>query len=247
MTFPFTVWDKWRYAAAMKAIESTGADIVLLSEVFTARGKHKFKSKIYPYQADGGNWFPRLVGSGTRILSKFPLTEHAILTYQACKKEDCLSRKGANLVTIELPTGKKLNIVSTHLNAAGGESFRIAQLKQLAIFADYYEDKTAPTLIAGDMNFGPQSSEYQYAMQNLGVTDAWAQTHSASEPGYTYDCYANHYARDYTIKTGGSFFKERIDYFFPRGAIKTISTELTMNNDETLYSDHYGIIGEFEF
>lgn len=243
---PFVSWDRWRYDAAMKAIEDLNPDVVLLSEIFTHKGKHEFKSKKYPYRADGGNWFPRLVGSGTRILSKFPIDMHATLTYNACHSEDCLSRKGANMAIVTLPSGKKLNIVGTHLNAAGGENIRISQLDQLAIFSDWYEDKSAPTIIAGDLNFNPLSNEYQYAKKKMNVSDAWEETHFASEPGYTYDCFENHYAHDYTIKTNGALFKSRIDYLFHRGNIKALSTQITMNNEENLFSDHYGVMGEFE-
>src|SRR5664279_4590112 len=78
---PIATWDTWRYQAAMKAIEELNPDVVVLSEVFSAKGKHRFKDSQYPYHADGPNWFPRLLSSGTRILSKFPIDLHAILTY----------------------------------------------------------------------------------------------------------------------------------------------------------------------
>jgi endonuclease/exonuclease/phosphatase family metal-dependent hydrolase len=243
---PISAWDTWRFKESMKEIERLNPDIVLLSEMFTAKAKHKFKSKQYPYHADGANWFPRLVGSGLRILSKYPIDLHAILTYNACESTDCLSRKGANLVTVTLPSGKKLNVVGTHLNADGGEASRIDQLKQLNIFSDWYEDKTAPTIIAGDFNFNPLSNEYQYARQSMQVSDAWEDTHSSSDAGFTYDCYENHYAHDYTLKTGGRLFKSRIDYIFLRGNIKTMSTTLEMNTPDNTFSDHYAIMGEFE-
>jgi endonuclease/exonuclease/phosphatase family metal-dependent hydrolase len=243
---PVAVWDTWRYKKAMKTIEKMNPDIVLLTEVFTTKAKLAFRSKKYPYHADGGNWVPRLVGSGLRILSKFPIQKHAILTYSNCKKDDCLSRKGANLIIAKLPSGKSINFVGTHLNAAGGEETRISQLKQLQIFSDWYEDKNNPTIIAGDFNFDPFSNEFEYARKNMHVSDAWAENHSSSEPGYTYDCYENHYAHDYTIKTHGSLFKDRIDYFFLRGNVKSLETTIKMNDSETTLSDHYGIYGEFE-
>ena len=243
---PIETWDHWRYEAAMKAIEELNPDVVVLSEVFTAKAKHKFKDSQYPYRVDGPGWFPRLLGSGTRILSKFPIDDHAKLTYNACKSSDCLSRKGANYGLITLPSGKKINIVGTHLNSAGGEETRISQLAQLVTFSDGYEDKSVPTIIAGDLNFGPQSDEYQYAVNHLNVTDSWVETHNASEPGYTYDCTTNHYAHDYIIKTHDTLFTDRIDYLFHRGDVKVISTQLVFNDADHLFSDHYGVLGEFE-
>lgn len=243
---PLSAWDTWRYQKTMKEIEKLNPDIVLLSEVFSAKAKKKFKSKQYPYVADGANWFPRLVGSGLRILSKFPIDLHAILTYNACESTDCLSRKGANLITVTLPSGKKLNVVGTHLNADGGEKSRIDQLNQLRIFSDWYEDKSAPTIIAGDFNYGPLSNENHYARKSMQLSDAWEDSHFSNEPGITYDTYENHYAHDYMIKTGGGMFKNRIDYIYLRGSIKTLSTNLEMNTPENTFSDHYAIMGEFE-
>lgn len=243
---PLAVWDTWRYQAAMIEIEKLNPDVVVLSEVFTAKAKHAFLSRQYPYHADGGQFLPRLVGSGLRILSKYPLENHATLTYRSCKKADCLSRKGANLVTVIMPSGKKLNVVATHLNAAGGEETRIDQLVQLKIFSEWYEDRHAPTLIAGDLNFQPQSNEYDYTVKNLEVRDGWTDTHPASEPGITYDAYENHYAHDYCIKLRDPLFKGRIDYLFTKGAIKTLATQLEMNEGDDVLSDHYGLMGEFE-
>ena len=243
---PVAVWDTWRYQAAMKAIEELNPDIVILSEVFSAKGKHDFKSAQYPYYADGPNWFPRLLSSGTRILSKYPIEKHAILTYHACKSPDCFSRKGADFVLVTLPSGKKVNIVSTHLDSSNDEAVDDSQLHQLMIFSDYYEDKTSPTIFAGDMNFNPQSNQYQYARKNLNVDDSWEETHSASEPGITYDGFDNHYAHDYAVKTKTEIFKGRIDYLFHRGNVIAVSTELEFNDEAHLFSDHYGLLGEFE-
>jgi len=243
---PIGVWDKWRYQAAMQAIEELNPDVVVLSEVFSRKGKIQFQSDLYPYHADGGNWFPRLVGAGTRILSKFPIQEHDILTYHLCKGSDCLARKGANEVLISLPSGKKINIVSTHLDSLTNPNVRISQINQLTTFADFYEDKEAPTIFAGDLNFSPDSQEYPFLLQNLAVVDSWNETHSPNEPGITYSCDENHYALEYAIKTKARVFDGRIDYLFHRGNIKALNSHLVFNDENHLFSDHYGILGEFE-
>jgi endonuclease/exonuclease/phosphatase family metal-dependent hydrolase len=243
---PLITEDHQRFPNTMKQIEELNPDVVVLTEVFTKKGKRNFISTQYPHQAQGGRAFPRPVGSGLRILSKFPIHNRATLTFNNCKKSDCLSKKGAVLVTLTSPTGKLFNLVATHLNSAGGAETRNSQLNQLARFAEDYEDAQAPTLIAGDFNFGPESTEAQHAVQKLQTQDAWTQTQSHDAPGYTYDCFENSYARDYAIRTRDLIFRERLDYLFYRGAIEPVSTQLVFNQPGQALSDHYGVLGTFE-
>ena len=230
----------------MQAIEKINPDIVVLDEVFSAKGKRNYQSNLYPYVADGPHALPKILGSGTRILSKYPFDLHATLAYHQCASSDCLARKGSSLVTITLPSGKVINLAGTHLDSGGTDDLRIDQLRQLKIFTDFYANPTAPLLVMGDFNFGPASSAYQYARSELKLDDSWLDTHPASEPGLTYDSYKNHYAHDYEIKTHDLMIVDRIDFMFHRGAITPISTQLIFNEEDSLYSDHYGILAEFE-
>lgn len=242
---PFTAWDTWRFEAAMEKIEEMDPDVVVLSEVFTIKGKRHFKSSQYPYQVDGPRPSGRLVGSGLRILSKHPIVQFATLKYKACKGSDCFSRKGAALVTLSLPEDKKINIVATHLDATG-RSARLSQLNQLRTFSEWYEDRNSPTIFAGDMNFSPNTPEYNFTVGQLSLNDSWLESHLPTEPGYTYDCKLNHYAREYSKKTGEKMIQKRLDYLFHRGSIHTVQTELKFNHDENLFSDHFGLMGVFE-
>ena len=241
---PFTAWDTWRYEAAMIAIEAMDPDVVVLSEVFTPKGRCEFKSKKYPYWVNGPRSGSRLVGSGLRILSKFPIDQFAILKYRACKGSDCFSRKGATLVTLALPENKKVNIVGTHLDASS-RAARLSQLKQLQAFSEWYEDPTAPTVIAGDLNFSPNTPEYQFTTQNLSGIDAWVEIHGSNDPGYTYDCELNPYAREYSRRTNEKMIRKRLDYLFHRGPIQIQRAEITFNQKENLFSDHFGLLGEY--
>jgi endonuclease/exonuclease/phosphatase family metal-dependent hydrolase len=243
---PLTAWDTWRYEKAMRAIEALKPDVVLLNEVFTRKGKRHFKSFQFPFQAFGPKSSPRLVGSGLKILSKFPILNQATLAYRACKGTDCLSKKGAALAILQLPSGKKLNLVGTHLDASDAAHVRISQLKQLENFQRTYADPSAPLILAGDLNFRSGSDEHEHVQKNFGLEDAWLKTHSSNEPGYTYDCYENHYARDYAIRTREPMIRERLDYFFTHSSIQTLRTEIQLDDEENLFSDHYALMGEFE-
>jgi len=243
---PISVWDTWRYEAAMRSIEALNPDIVILDEVFSGKGKRNYRSDLYPYVADGPHALPKILSSGTRILSKYPFDLHATLAYHKCAASDCFSRKGSSFVTITLPSGKVVNVAGTHLDSGGTDDLRTDQLRQLKEFTDYYADPAGPLLVVGDFNFGPASPSYQYIRNEFKLADSWTETHPAAEAGLTYDSYKNHYAHDYEIKTHDLMIVDRIDFMFHRGAIKPISTQVIFNEEDSLYSDHYGIMAEFE-
>ena len=256
------VWDTWRYAAAMKAIEELNPDIVILEEVFTAKGRHAFQSPLYPYVADGPGWFPRLISSGVRILSKFPIEQSTTIAYSKCARSDCLSHKGAALVTVTLPSGNKLNVVGTHLNSEGGDDLRVAQLSELKTFIDENEDPTLPMLVAGDFNFGPGTGSYQFVRNEMKLGDSWLENHPAVQPivdiddmsqairgileSLTYDASKNHYAHDYCVKMNDPQIEDRYDYFYHNGGITPIQSKLVFNTEDTILSDHFGLFADFE-
>ena len=92
---PYAVKDTFRYAEAMRAIEKISPDFVFLEEVFSAKGKRAYQSDQYPYVVNGPKAFPKLVGSGIRLLSKYPIFRSAKMAYNNCVADDCLSKKGA--------------------------------------------------------------------------------------------------------------------------------------------------------
>lgn len=233
-----------RYERAMKEITALRPDLVVLSEVFTAKGKKRFKNdKVYPYRVDGPGAFPKLISSGLRILSRYPIEGYATLVYKGCKKDDCFSRKGALLAVVRLPSGKRVNVVATHLNARGEDDIRESQILQLHNFVRYYREPDAPVLIAGDFNFDPASGVYSKMLSLLRVEDTWTRLHNASEPGYTSDCETNYYARDYFERYHFPIARERIDYLLT-DRLPALESRLILNTG-MLYSDHYGLFARY--
>jgi endonuclease/exonuclease/phosphatase family metal-dependent hydrolase len=147
-----------------------------------------------------------------------------------------------------LPDGQKLNLLGTHLNARGGDPIRVDQLVQIRDLIDREADPEAPLVLAGDLNFTPGSESYAWLGSHLGLADSWAQTHSATDPGYTYDAFENAYARDYAIRTHFPLTRERIDYILFRngknGSLRAESSRLILN-ERPWYSDHYGLSTTF--
>ena len=245
---PLAVKDTYRYAFAMERLEGLDPDFIVLSEVFTARGKRAFHSAKYPYWVDGPKAFPKLVSSGLRILSKHPVLRASKIEFCKCKGDDCLSRKGAVLALIRMPDGTKLNLLGTHLNARGGDPVRVDQLEQIRDLIRREADPEAPLILAGDLNFTPDSEPYLWLRRELSLEDTWLQTHPASEPGYTYDAFENAYARDYAIRTNFPLTRERIDYIlYKEGKSTRVSPETSrlIFNERPWYSDHYGLSTTF--
>jgi endonuclease/exonuclease/phosphatase family metal-dependent hydrolase len=246
---PLAVKDTYRYAFAMEKLEELGPDFIVLNEVFSAKGKRAFHSFLYPFEANGPKAFPKLVSSGLRILSKHPILRTDRVEFCTCKGDDCLSRKGALLVLIALPDGTRINLLATHLNARGGDPVRIRQLEEITELLRRSADPEAPIVFSGDFNFEPGSAPYHWLEQNLGFRDIWQETHPADEPGYTYDAFENPYAHDYAIRTHFPLTKERIDLILHRDGARfsvTPKSSRIVLNERPWYSDHYGLLAEFE-
>lgn len=239
------VWDaNARYQELMKQLRENSADFVLLSEVFSPKAKIQLRSSDYPYEAQGMRSRGRLMGSGLRILSKHPILRKAILGYGVCKKDDCLARKGALLAVVKLPSGQKLNLLNTHLNARGGDLIRQEQIEQMNEFLQYFAEPDAPIILAGDFNASPGSGTYQKVLNSWPVVDVWASL-NGMDGGYTYDTRTNHYARDYSARTGFPDQWDRIDFQFATRELKPLSSEVTFNKPPLL-SDHYGVVAEYQ-
>ncbi|NDG85051.1 MAG: hypothetical protein EBX52_08450 [Proteobacteria bacterium] len=246
---PLMVEDTFRYGEAMRQIEARAPDVVMLEEVFSKKGKHAFHSEAYPYDADGPRAFPKLVSSGVRILSRYPIVHTAQTVFRKCNGTDCLSRKGALLAVIELPGGWHVNLVATHLDSSERVNIHLSQLAQIRTLIEREGDADAPLVLGGDLNFKEDSIEYPYAMKMLQATDAWRTVHPGAETGYTDDSFENRYGHDYALKLKSPFSRGRIDYVLSRNSGSRHITPIQASvifNEEPLLSDHYGVEASFE-
>lgn len=241
---PFAVKDTFRYAETMGAIEKMNPDFVFLEEVFSAKGKRNFHSELYPYEVNGPRAFPKLVPAGIRLLSKYPVLRSAKMAYWQCQQDDCLSKKGALLALVQLPNGKTLNLVGTHLNARGTDKIRKGQIDQLKLFIDEFAEPGVPILISGDFNYNAESPLYTYGLELLEMKDAWVESRGIQDPGITYDTVLNRYAHDYSIRYNFPLTQERIDFVLLKSAetakLKVLSSNVIFK-DAPFYSDHYGL------
>lgn len=123
----------------------------------------------------------KLFGSGLAVFTRHVVTRNAGISYGVCKgytdyQQDCLSDKGAQLVTIKFASGISLDIYNTHLDAGRAKEDQAVRVKQLAMFARFVEQRSRnrPVIIAGDFNlnwtFPVMRRSLESFIKRLGLT-----------------------------------------------------------------------------
>lgn len=167
-------YKKKRAKAIAQAVKNEGYHIIVWQETFHAPGRRALKKafkKLYPYQYGPANkkFLSLKTSSGISIFSKTPLTHVNEIDFEGCIGIDCWARKGCLMMEGEL-NGKKFQVLGTHLQADGGDSLRIEQVKaiknQLLL---PYAQQGIPQIICGDMNIKQHSEAYQQMLQIYGV------------------------------------------------------------------------------
>ncbi len=165
--------------------------VVVLQEAFTADARAIGREAGYRYVLDGpsasdvndaplteddrrfvdgaswsaGETLGKLYGSGLVLLSDYPAIAVRRMVYPsfACAGFDCLSNKGAMLVSLRIPgVPSPVDIVTTHLNSrhsSGVSDDRslyayLRQTELLSAFINAEHDPSRPLIVAGDFNLG---------------------------------------------------------------------------------------------
>ncbi len=153
----FETQNKYRRVRGMAAeLLKLAPDIIVFQEAFhyTARTTlSKLLMEHYPYQIGPSNNQLSILGnSGIWIVSTIPLTNRHEIRYKTRKGTDALARKGAMLLEGNWQ-GITFQIIGTHLQAAGPQSLRRAQMIQLHDeLLIPLQREGVPQFICGDMN-----------------------------------------------------------------------------------------------
>lgn len=137
-------------------ILSDSIDIVCFQELFDTKANKRMKaelSKQFPYVVGPANEAKSIfrLSSGVIFFSRYPIRKLETVEFTDCQEEDCVARKGALLVEAEVD-GKKIQLLGTHMNAAGGEEVKIRQLVQIKKLIEKHSKSGIPQLICGDFN-----------------------------------------------------------------------------------------------
>ena len=162
-------------------LKKTDYDIILLQEAFIARFRnsvaHELKDQ-YPFTAHlpRSARFKHFLNSGLMILSKHPIEIVGHHYYNHCTHSDCFSAKGVLLVEATLPTGKKVQIATSHLQAWNDQKameVRKFQIEEVNDLLKTYARTGVPQIFAGDFNIdGKLDVEYPDALKTLGMTSS---------------------------------------------------------------------------
>lgn len=134
-------------------------DIIFLQEAFIEDFRKKILQtigSIYPYTHYLGiEKFYQLAGSGVFILSKYPYKLLKNIHYHQCLGADCFSAKGASLIELAHPSGLKLQMAATHMQAGRNpenQEVRRTQLQQIKNLFRQFKSPGVPQLLVGDLN-----------------------------------------------------------------------------------------------
>ncbi len=180
-----------RTAGIINSINSSGADVVVLSEMFSNRFSNMIlagTSKVFQFRTRvlgrNGGW----EDGGVVILSRFPMEMTREYIFDASAFEDRLSNKGVMYTAVRKTIGdvsSRFHIFATHTQAdaslearlAGArsgnnlisEAVRREQFSELAQFIDDQNiDETELVIITGDLNVDfYDSAEYSRMLQRL--------------------------------------------------------------------------------
>src|SRR5579862_3811230 len=151
-----------RAAAIGAALLEHDYDVLCLQKVFDAAARDVLLASlgaVYPHRFGPANDGCSLkIDSGVLVLSRHPLTDYQTIQFDDCAAVECLSRKGAILVSGSCAR-TPFRLVATHLQGEEGSSFttshqrvRDAQIAQIRdqLITPHLEPRV-PFLICGDL------------------------------------------------------------------------------------------------
>jgi endonuclease/exonuclease/phosphatase family metal-dependent hydrolase len=237
-----------------REISRIDADVVAFQETFHASTRRLMSIPGYPFVAVGPGKSAGRTSSGLMIASKWPIVRSEKMVFDRCSGTDCLANKGALLTRLDVDGVGEVDVVATHLNAAGGDSLRSQQLAQiLELVARESGDR--PVILAGDFNFHSESDPYYDLSVDEGYRDSFAEYRDARPElspmewfGFTFDP-----DRNLNLKLEAPFRRgDRLDYIWVKDhgrtetRVKRSGLVLDRQVSGMHLSDHFGVRTDFE-
>jgi endonuclease/exonuclease/phosphatase family metal-dependent hydrolase len=244
------------------ALEQSDADIIFLQELFHRNYQdtlsHALK-RSYPYvlgHAPRG-WKLRL-GNELLIFSRFPLTDGKLVRFSHAPAEELRhTSKGFYHAQVILPAIGPLNLINFHMSAGGkhlhpqSSTMEAIRQKQIEQFLDYSQ-KLNQTLLAGDLNAGPEVSTDNYEqMLTSNYHDLFSQS---GAKGISWD------PDNPLVKQGSDSHlpAQRIDHIFADSDLfENLNVTdanivfddhcVSISSDAVPLSDHYGLSMNIEW
>ncbi|MFL5785352.1 MAG: endonuclease/exonuclease/phosphatase family protein [Bacteriovoracaceae bacterium] len=240
--------QKIRTPVIAEALKGEDYDFVFMEEAFTGSFRDKvgkiLKSE-YPHQYYLGNYriLVPYFGSGVFVLSKHAFKVIDKVYYKKnCEASDCMAAKGAVLIESVLPSGRKIQIASTHLQSKEDAGpIRLEQMKQVKAMLDKNKKKGVPQFFIGDLNTDVTEPEFPKGLEIMGMNAT--QLTGAYDHTNVIDCYKKPTAD-----------KEWIDHMWVDKDTQLKDSSISVRPISYEYkgklcnaSDHYAIEGVFTF
>ncbi len=229
-----------------------GYDALVLTEVFDLAESNALLDDLraeYPYQTGDIFKLGKVLGSGTRILSRWPIVLEDSHAYSDCDGIQCAATRGVIYAKLN-KQGKTYHLFATHTQSSDDDANRNARLTQLQEMGDYIRSLNLPTdepvLMAGDFNVNkiglPQDRDYLEAVLNAREPQNTGHTLS-------FDSNTNHWAEapyleylDYTLVSNVNqpAVSATQEIIAPRSLQDNLWGEWDL-------SDHYAARGLFRF
>ncbi len=232
----------------IEEIKKSNDDIIVLQEAFSGDFRIKLKKRTleqYPYQyyLNRRRFSFTVYGSGVYFLSRYPMKSLGFTYYKDCTTADCFASKGAAVMEVQLPSGKKLHLAGTHLQAGGKDLSREIRMKQLGQIKKLFNDtkvNNVPQFLVGDINIDAlQGTDYSKALQFLDMTSGPLEGALGYSNGYAIQCYSK----------PGDDNKEWLDHVFTQknGTATFVHSKIVrpytglINGKDCPMSDHWGV------
>ncbi len=257
-----------RRASLPGLLHSIDADVICLQEVFSNVDKESLVGALaerYPFVA-GLSEDAGILGSGLLTLCRYPVQNPRFSRYRnQTVLERLFSPRGLLSCQIDLPDLGPCQLINIHTTAGGltrhpeaprTESLRRRQLEQTIRVAGENSDRIS--LIAGDLNAGPEASAVNYEqLARAGYIDCFAQRpgQDRGEMTITWD-------PENALNDKGPFVSsppQRVDHVFVRKAdvgVQVLVRRACMEMTEPVVSvpggrtvtpsDHYALVVELD-
>jgi len=246
---------KDRFKAIAQKLDSY--DIVCLQEVWIESDQEflkkacKEKGLIYSHVFSSG-----MIGSsGLQIISRYPIREVYFHRYRVnghvlrVDHGDYHAGKGFGFCRISVSDSQDVCIINTHTIAQYQmedqyQSDRITQMWELIRFVQLTSKPNQPIIILGDMNCRPDSMEYQLLTRIGHVNDSFGEYLKRLKIKDDKGTTLMESSLMATIKSKSP----RIDHIFyeKKKGIRLVDSKIVINDDDLIYSDHFGICSTFE-
>jgi endonuclease/exonuclease/phosphatase family metal-dependent hydrolase len=187
-----TRWDDMGQLLRARREAGLGPDVVAIQEAFIGDADRLMRAAGFKYLVRGPSKKGTQFAAGLQILSDLPLEGRFLTSYTRCTSWDCMARKGAVGVKIQMGDAPQpIYFYNTHLNAnpdtdpsADPEhtaEIRYSQMQELRELITETKPSEAPLIAVGDFNMASDGYDYESWLAFTLTTDA---VESCARPGH---------------------------------------------------------------